>query len=144
MTRRIVLGGAPMVSSRMHPMAWPPVKNALAALPWAAFGVAFVVFAWFAAPGPYWLDSQELGAAAVQLGVPHPTGFPLFCVLGRLFAWLPVGELAFRVHLGSAFAAAIAVAVAARLAAELAGDDWTALVGSVATAVVLGAGLSFF
>ena len=53
-------------------------------LPWALGLAAFVVHAAFVPPGPYWLDSQELGAAAVRLGSPHPTGFPLFCLLGKL------------------------------------------------------------
>jgi tetratricopeptide (TPR) repeat protein len=114
------------------------------ALPWAAGALAFAVYAWFAAPGPYWLDSQELGSAAVRLGVPHPTGFPLFCLVGRALAWLPLGELAFRVHLGSALAAAIAVGVVARLAAMLGGADRTAAIGGAAAALVLGGSFTFF
>lgn len=113
-------------------------------MPWVLAAAAFTVFAWFAAPGLYWMDSQELGAAAVQLGVPHPTGFPLFCILGRALAWLPLGEEAFRVHLGSCLAAALCVGVVARFTLELAQGDRTAQIGGVAAAVVLGGAMTFF
>jgi hypothetical protein len=113
-------------------------------VPLAAGLAAFVVFVWWAAPGMYWSDSQELGAAAVRLGVPHPTGFPLFVLAGRIAAWLPLGELAFRVHLASALAAAVAVGAIARLVVALAGDDAAGAAGAVAAALVLGAGMTFF
>src|SRR5688500_14301591 len=95
-------------------------------------GLGVATFAGYAlalAPGPYWLDSQELAAAGVRLGVPHPTGFPLWCVLVRAMAFLPVGELAFRVHLVSAACAAVAVAFVARLAIDAAGEDGPARIG---------------
>jgi hypothetical protein len=53
-------------------------------------------------------DSGELAAVAATLGIAHPPGYPLFTLLGRLFALLPVGTVAFRVGLVSAGATALA------------------------------------
>jgi len=106
--------------------------------------LAFAVYAWAAAPGPYWLDSQELGAAGVRLGSPHPTGFPLFAVLARLVAWLPLGELAWRVHLVSALSAAVAVGFTVALLLRIAGQDLVGLVVALTGGVLLGASAGFF
>ncbi len=54
-------------------------------------------------------DSGELTAAALTGGVPHPSGYPLFALLARLFAALPLGHSpAWRVNLLSAVATAAA------------------------------------
>lgn len=48
-------------------------------------------------------DSGELVAAAATLGIPHPTGYPLWCLLGYAFTKIiPIGDAAFRVNLMSA------------------------------------------
>ncbi|MBI4511651.1 MAG: DUF2723 domain-containing protein [Deltaproteobacteria bacterium] len=96
------------------------------------------------APGPYWLDSQELAASAVRLGVPHPTGFPLYMVIAHLASWIPWGELAFRIHLVSSACAAVAVAMTTRIVLELNGDNATSLVGAVAAGGLLFASGTFF
>jgi tetratricopeptide (TPR) repeat protein len=106
--------------------------------------MTFVILAWFVAPGPYWLDSQEVGAAAVRLGSAHPTGFPLSAVLGALAALVPVGELAYRVHLVSAACAALTVGLVAGLGARLAGDDRRAHIAAGAAAVALAGSATFF
>jgi len=68
------------------------------------------VLAALALPGPGLYDAGELSAAAITLGVPHPTGFPLFNLAGHAFALLPVGAGAFRVNLlGGLCSAAAAV-----------------------------------
>lgn len=54
-------------------------------------------------------DSGELVAAAHTLGIAHPTGYPLWTLLGRLCDLLPVGHTsAYRVALASALPAAAA------------------------------------
>jgi hypothetical protein len=54
-------------------------------------------------------DSGELTAAAITGGVPHPSGYPLFALLARLFAALPLGHSpAWRVNLLSALSMAAA------------------------------------
>lgn len=86
----------------------------------------FVVFA--GALGGYLLtyarhvtlvDSGELITASAVLGVAHPPGFPLYTLLGYLFSKLPLGSVASRVTLMSAFWAAVASAVVVLIVAEL-------------------------
>ncbi len=52
--------------------------------------------------GLVWGDAPELAAAAWSLGVPHPTGYPLYLIITHGFQWLPLGTIAFRSHLLSA------------------------------------------
>lgn len=58
-------------------------------------------------------DSGEFVVAAYALGIPHPPGYPLYCLLGHLFTWIPIGEVAWRVNLMSAVFASGAVFVLA-------------------------------
>lgn len=86
-------------------------------------------------------DYAEFQFCAAILGVPHPTGYPLYIMLGKLFTLLPVGDVAYRVNLSSAvyMAGAVGVlyAVAVRLL-RLAGMGrywWAAGVGAALFAV---------
>ena len=57
---------------------------------------------------PFW-DSGEFIATSKVLGIPHPPGTPLYVLIGRLFAMIPVGTVAYRVNWLSALASALAV-----------------------------------
>lgn len=103
----------------------------------------FAGYALAAPAGPWWLDSGEIGAADFQLGSPHPTGFPLQVALARLLTWLPVGELAFRLHLSSAVAAACALGLVAALVAEVGESGRAACVAGAAGALLVGISLVF-
>ena len=98
---------------------------------------AFMLYVMAAPPGFYWLDSAELSAAAVALGVAHPTGFPLYCIVARVAGFVPLGELAFRVELLSAVCAALAVFWTTRLVLDLCRDDVHALVGAAVAGTLL-------
>jgi len=54
-------------------------------------------------------DSGDLVTAAINLGVPHPTGYPLYTLIAHLFTRLSPAEPAWGVNLFSALAAALAV-----------------------------------
>lgn len=110
---------------------------------WVAFGVAtaaFALYALLAPPSAFWLDSGELSAAGAGLGIPHPTGFPLYAVLARLASLAPIGEIAFRISLLSALCAAFAVYLAVRVVL-LIDDGLAGLVGAVAAGAVLAVSL---
>ena len=76
--------------------------------------VAFGVYLYTLAPTVSGEDGGELVAAAYTLGIPHPTGYPIWTILGHLFTRIiPFGEIAWRVNLMSAFWAAATVGVLA-------------------------------
>src|SRR5688572_18023679 len=78
--------------------------------------IAFYVYWRTVAVSIAWGDSPELTAAAFQAGVPHPTGYPLYMLLGHAFIkLLPFGSVAYRMNLLSALAAAAAIALTYRL-----------------------------
>jgi hypothetical protein len=47
-------------------------------------------------------DTFEFQVVIPQLGIAHPTGYPLYILLGRLFTFIPIGSMAWRVNLASA------------------------------------------
>lgn len=53
--------------------------------------VVFVIYALTSAPGIGLVDSGELTAVAQTLGIAHPTGYPLYTLLGRV--WLLVSRI---------------------------------------------------
>ena len=89
-----------------------------AAVSLAGLGVFLLVFTLYLrtlSPTVLYLqDPKLLDAVMVQmqvavLGITHPTGYPTYLMLTHLFTYLPIGDVAYRVNLGSAFYAALAV-----------------------------------
>jgi hypothetical protein len=70
------------------------------------FAVAMVVYVRTLLPGSSFGDWAEMQMIPAQLGVPHPTGYPLYVLLGKAFSLLPIGSIAYRANLLSAVAAA--------------------------------------
>jgi len=56
-------------------------------------------------------DTFEFQVIIPRLGVAHPTGYPLYILLGKLFTLLPLGNVAWRVNVASAVCATAAVLV---------------------------------
>ncbi len=78
------------------------------------FVAAFVVYWMTLAPTVYVGDTGELLAAAHGLGIPHPTGYPLYLLAVKAFATLvPLENFAFRANLFSALCAAAAAQILA-------------------------------
>lgn len=50
-------------------------------------------------------DTFEFQVVAYKLGIAHPTGYPLYLLLGKLFTLLPIRSIAFRLNLLSAVCA---------------------------------------
>ena len=77
-----------------------------------AFIVIFISFLFYLftiSPTVVVGDSGELITVAYSLGIAHPPGYPLFCILGKIFTFLPIGTIAFRVNLMNAFFSSISV-----------------------------------
>jgi len=71
--------------------------------PWLVFFISLLAYLRTMAPtiGP--IDSGELSLVCRTLGIAHPTGYPLYTLIGRLWVWLlPFGELAWKLNLLSA------------------------------------------
>ncbi len=60
-------------------------------------------------PTVYGGDSGELIAACYTLGIAHIPGHPLYVLIGKLFSYLPIGDIAYRINLMSAVFAALAL-----------------------------------
>src|SRR4249920_2914330 len=54
--------------------------------------VALLLYLLTLAPSTAMWDTSEYIAAAYTLGIPHPPGNPLFVILGRVFAILPIAS----------------------------------------------------
>ncbi len=76
------------------------------AIPWAILLGGFTFYSLCAAPGLAILDSGEFLGVATTLGVAHPTGYPLYALLGQLATLFPAGNEAYLINLTSAAAAA--------------------------------------
>jgi len=75
-------------------------------------GAVFSLYATTLAPTVLAGDGGEFQFVPYLLGVAHPTGYPLYTLLGWLWSHLfPLGDVAFRMNLFSAFWAALAVAL---------------------------------
>ncbi len=90
-------------------------------VPLAVFTLCFGVFVLLAAPGLTWLDGGELALAAGTMAVAHPPGEPAYLVFARLAAFLPIGDLPFRLTLLAATTVAGAAACLAVLVSSVAG-----------------------
>ena len=88
-------------------------------LVFGVFAFCFILYAVTAYPDQAPGDSGELVAAAYQLGLGHPPGYPLFCLIGKLWSMiLPFGTVAWRMNIGNAVAGAAAAATVALLGAR--------------------------
>ena len=79
-------------------------------------------------------DSLEFPLVAHDLAIAHPTGYPLYTLLGKLFTLGPFPNVAWAVNLLSAVAAATAVALVYLLTRQLTRRRLPALLGAVALA----------
>ena len=83
----------------------------------AAFGLYLFCLAPSVATGG---DCGELISASYNLGIAHPSGYALYCIVGKIFATIfPFGEVAWRYNLFSAFCGAATCGIVALLVSRL-------------------------
>ena len=71
--------------------------------------VSFGVYLRSLAPTVTFGDSGDFISSAYTLGLPHPTGYPLYILLAHLISYLPIGNIALRINLLSTIFASLAV-----------------------------------
>jgi hypothetical protein len=104
------VAGARRLASRIGPAG-------IAAI--AVFVASLLIYLRTLLPGPSFGDWAEMQFIPAQLGIPHPTGYPLYVLIGKAFSLLPIGSWAYRADLLSAVAAAGASATCVLIAARL-------------------------
>ena len=72
--------------------------------------IALALYIRTLAPSLLWGDSAEFQTLSYTLGMTHPSGYMTQIMFGKLFTYIPVGNIAYRVNLMSAFFGALAVA----------------------------------
>lgn len=102
----------------------------------AAFVLPFLLYARTLAPTIYNLDSAELTTAVASNGIIRATGYPLYLVVGKIWSYLPVGDMGYRMNLFSAFCGALTILLADRILRRLPVCGWARLgaLGLLATA----------
>lgn len=58
-----------------------------------------LIYLFTLSPSISWIDSGELSVVCYTLGIAHPTGYPLYTLIGRVFSLIPIGTLIFRFNL---------------------------------------------
>jgi len=71
----------------------------------------FLIYLYTLSPDVTFIDSGELATACLVLGTAHPTGYPFFTVLGKIFSFLPVGEYIYRLNLMAAITTSCSLVV---------------------------------
>lgn len=96
-----------------HLQPSPALRNWLPGI--GVFALSFFLYWRTLFPTLYTFDSAELVTGAYTLGIVHATGYPLYLLLAKLFTYLPVGDIAYRVNLMSAFFAALTLLILYRV-----------------------------
>lgn len=84
-------------------------KNSGLAFSLIVFIFALYVYILTLAPTVWFIDAGELASVAITLGIAHPTGYPLFTLVGHLFSKIPIGTEIYRLNFMSSFFCALGV-----------------------------------
>ncbi len=98
----------------------------------AVFACALALYVAGLAPGLLWGDSAEMQILAAIGGVAHPTGYPLYTLVARGFAAVPLGDEAWRANLVSAWFAAATLGLLVGVLVRRGVKPWAAVIGSAA------------
>jgi hypothetical protein len=86
------------------------------------------------APSVLYGDIAEFQTLSYTLGMTHPSGYPTQIIFGKLFTFLPFGDIAYRVNLMSATFGALAVANVYLIVQLMGGWRTAGLVASITLA----------
>lgn len=95
------------------------------------FLASFALYIRTLAPSLLFGDSAEFQTIAYTLGIGHPTGYPVHVLLAKIFTFIPVKDIAYRVNLFSAFCAALTIVLVYLIIRKLGMGIVPALFGSI-------------
>lgn len=110
---------------------------------WKGLGVGLV---WLALAPVYLLtishtvgaaDTFEFQVVTPKLGIVHPTGYPLYLILGKLFTMLPFGTMAWRLNFASVVYALLAMGLFYLLLWRMTKRPLPAILGAVVTGLTV-------
>ncbi|KAF0123186.1 MAG: hypothetical protein FD151_405 [bacterium] len=78
-------------------------------MPFLIFIFTFLIYLNTTAPGILVPDSPEFIASSFSFGIAHPSGYPFYLLLGKVFSYIPIGNLAWRMNLMSALFASLVI-----------------------------------
>jgi hypothetical protein len=123
-------------NSKLPGSASPPISPPDLGREWgdptAIFAGLLALYAWTAPRTVAFEDDGGFIMAAEFLGIAHPPGYPLYVVLAKLSTFIPLGSVAYRVHLLSALLGAGTCAVIWWIVRSLTGDRRVALIAALA------------
>jgi hypothetical protein len=88
-------------------------------IPFFCFVATLIIYLVTLAPSVDFVDAGELAAVVATLGIAHPTGYPLYTILGHVFSKIPIETVAWRTNLLSAIFSAFTVAAVAWIVLSL-------------------------
>lgn len=80
-------------------------------------------------------DTFEFQVVTPILGIVHPTGYPLWLLLGKLFTFVPAGSMAWRVNLAAVTYGLLTVLAIYQLVRRLTGQETAGLLAALALAL---------
>ncbi|MFH1562260.1 MAG: DUF2723 domain-containing protein [Nitrospirota bacterium] len=90
----------------------------------AVFLISFFIYLKTLTPTVGYHDSGDMTVAAYLLGIPHPPGYPLYCLLGKLFTCIPIGNIAYRLNLISGLCGALTVMMVYFIVMKMENGKW--------------------
>ncbi len=107
-------------TARVASRAWIPYSdNAVAFVAATVAVVALAVYLRTMLPSTFFWDTGEAQTVPATLSIFHPTGFPVYAMLGWLWSQLPIGEVAWRMNLLSGVCVAMTSGLVVLIAGHL-------------------------
>ncbi len=102
------------------------------------FGISMVTLA----PSVTFFDSGEFLSATASLGSAHSPGYPLFLMYAKPFTWIPLGNIAFRINMATAFSSSLACLAVYLLTLKLLKNELPAVNDYYSSFIVKSSGLA--
>lgn len=72
-----------------------------------SFFIPYITYLLTLPPSVWFGDSGDFITSSYVLGIPHPSGYPLYTILGHLFSYMPFANIGMRITLMSSIFASL-------------------------------------